>query len=694
MKAGPAGRGDSRLLGAWSWEIALLPLCVASVGYSLWAALGQVHVGPVAVDPLDIGLAIALVSWAVLLLKEGIVDPTPTTWLAAVCLVGVLCAPVLIGFAQGHDWQSVFRDARVAATYSLIAIAPQLLRDRRAAERLILVIVGLTIAAAAFAAASLLFGWQWQSGLAQVPTSYGIVNRGYGLPSALPWYCLCVFFCLAYAFFSPATRWRKRAAGVAGIGLAAVTIATLVRSNYVALVVGLLAILAAAVVQRRGVRSFTRWLGWRRATGAALIVLVPAVVLGLAQPRFLSILAQRATSVVRTGTSSGADHNRQLRVIAFDAGAKSAVEAPFGVGYGWRGDGPRMPTLTERAIAYFGSHSSFAWAGFYLGVVGSIIFLLGCVPLVRRLIKGLVDRRDIWWVSVAVVSGGVALLAQSVGAGVLFSNPETYAMVPIVLAAGLVATRLDAATIQMGASSEQPASERMLSFRRFTRAMRVSLQRARSLSTGAALASMVFVAATATVLLITASGHAIVVGTTVYGQPPRLVIVPTGAPGTKVGGKFGGTIETLTGSNSHWPVIPIWYMPRSGSVSAVVRIRRTGPYVVTLNASGTPAAGVGPLVVLTVDGSVKGKPAYIGYYSRPYAWTTWLPQGTHQIGVAYLNDATIGEEYRDLYVESLTVDSLDGSPAATLVRAPIVLQQRPAPPVGQIRRLRRPKDRR
>ena len=664
-----ARRGELGLRAGWSWELSLLPLCVASVGYSLWMALGQAHVGSVAVDPLDVGLAVAFVAWAVVLFRRGIVDPTPTVWLAAVCIVGVLCTPVLIGFAQGHDWQSVLREARVAASYSLLAIAPQLLKDRRSAERLMLMLMGLTIAAAGFAFASLVFGWQWQSGLAQVPTSFGIVNRGYGLPSAIPWYCVGALLCLAYAFFADGDRWWRGGAGVAGIGLSGVTIATLVRGNYVALLAGLLAILAAAIVQRGGVRSFVCWLGWRRATGAALIVLVAAVALGLTQPRFVSILTQRAASVVETGTSAGADHNRQLRVLALDAGAKSAVEAPLGVGYGWRGDGQNIPTLSERTVAYFGSHSSFAWAGFYLGVVGSMIIFLGCLPLVRRELKGLGGKGDVWWVSAAVVSAGVALLAQSIGAAVLFADPETYAMVPVLLAAGLVATRLDATSIHLEVGGGTP-SERRLSFLRFKQAMRDSLAGPWALAWVAAAASAVFIAAAAIVLVMTSSGQTLAMGTTVYGRPPRLVIAPAAAAITDAGRVVG-----LAGENSYWPKVPVWYMPTSGSASAVVRVGKTGPYLITLNAFGTPADDVGPLVGLSVDGVARGQAVYIGYYPFSYAWTLPLLRGSHTIRVTYLNDATIDGQYRNLYVESVTIESLGGSAAARLVRPAKVRQQ-------------------
>ena len=674
VSAGPARWGEPGRRVVWGWELALLPLCAVSVGYSLWMALGQAHVGSVAVDPLDVGLAVAVVSWAVVLFRKGIVDPTPTTWLAAACIVGVLCTPVLIGLAQGHDWQSVFRDGRVAASYSLLAIAPQLLKDRRSAERLMVMIMGLTTAAAGFAAASLLFGWHWQSGLAAVPTSFGIINRGYGLPSAIPWYCVGTLLCLAYVAFSEGSRGRKTAVGVAGIALAGVTLATLVRSNYVALLAGLLPILAAAIVQRGGVRSFVRWLGFRRAAGAALVVLACAVALGLTQPRFLSVFTQRAASIVESGTSSGADHNRQLRVLALDAGARSAVEAPLGVGYGWRGAGRRMPTLSERTVAYFSSHSSFAWSGFYLGAIGSFIFCLGCVPLVRRVLKGLVVERRVWWVSVAVVSGGVAMLAQSVGAAVLFADPETYAMVPVLLAAGLVVTRLDVTPIPAGVVAPEPAlSERRRSFRYFMKVMRGSLGKPFALAVVATVASVGLVAAAAIVLALSATGQTLTIGTTVYGQPPRLVIATT-AVATSEGAK----VVTFNGMNSFWPKIPVWTVPTAGSASADIRVMRTGSYRVAFSALGTPADGVGPLVRLTVDGVSRGGLTHVGYYPSTYGCTLPLFRGSHRISVVYLNGlygpGTDGQ-YRNLWLESITIDSLGGSAVAVLAR-PAMVQRR------------------
>jgi hypothetical protein len=642
-------------IGRWGWELALLPLCVASIGYSLWTAVGQAHIGPVTVDPLDVGLVIALVCWGALWFKYGTVDRTPTTWLVAVCLVSVLLAPVLIGFAQGHEWQSIFRQARVTACYSLIAIAPQFLRGRRSAERLLLAIIGITIAAAAFAAASLVFGWHWQSGSAQVPTSYGIVSRGYGLPSALPWYCLGSLFCFAYALFSDGGPRRRMAVGLAGVGLVAVTAITLVRSNYVALPAGLAVILLVAVVQRRGWRATVRWLGWRRIAGVAGLVVIIVVGLWLAQPRDLSIFTQRAASLVESGTSSGADYNRELRVVALETGARSAVDAPLGVGYGWGGSGLRTPSLVDDTVSYYGGHSGFAWAGLYLGVTGTVVFCIGLAVLVLRLLGGLATREG-WWVSAAIISGGVALVAQSIGVAVLFSSSETYAMVPILLALGLLPTRtqadFDIASPRTGSSPETAApTKRRRGTERLHLVKMVTTSTSGSwlLARIAAVSGVCVLGAAAIVLASGLAGHTVLLGAAAYGQPPGLRF----APGVGRGDVDGKVIEQV---RQYWPPVPVWHMRTAGSLSTYVRVRRNGPYAITLNAYEAYAGGVAPLVGLEVDDTTQGRPQYVGFYPYSYVWRVSMLRGVHKVSVNCLNGADI------LLVESLAINSLAGLP--------------------------------
>lgn len=653
---------ESAAIHGWGWELALIPICVASIGYSLWTAAGEAHVGPVTIDPLDVGLVVALALCGALWLKYGIVDRTPTTWLAAVCLVSVLLAPALIGFAQGHEWQSIFRQARVSAYYLLIVVAAQLLRDRRSAERLMLAIIGITIAAAAFAAASLVFGWHWQSRLAEVPTSYGIVSRGFGLPSALQWYCLASLFCFAYALFSDGGPGRRRAVGLAGVGLVALTAITLVRANYVALPAGLVVILLVAVAQRGGWRATARSLGWRRSVGVAGLVLIVVVGLGLAQPRDLSIFVQRAASVVESGTSSGADHNRELRVLALQMGVRSAVGAPLGVGYGWGGSGRETPSLTDDTVGYFAGLDGFAWAGIYLGVIGTVVFCIGLVVLVLRLLTGLTTGEG-WWVSAAIVSGGVALVAQSLGAAVLFGNPGTYAMVPILLAVGLLPTRArtdsDAVSPRTESLPEAAAPTRRTSRiepPHLVKVILTSSPRSWLLARVAALSGVCVVVAAAILLASGLAGHAVSLGATVYGQPPGLLF----APGIGRVDVNGTVIEQ---AREYWPPVPVWFIRSGGlALAAYVRVTQNGPYAITLNAYGSLADGVAPLVSLTVDNATQGKPQHVGTWPLSYVWHVSMLRGIRRVGVTYLNGVVIAGQDRNLFVESLAINSLAGSP--------------------------------
>jgi GH35 family endo-1,4-beta-xylanase len=97
-----------------------------------------------------------------------------------------------------------------------------------------------------------------------------------------------------------------------------------------------------------------------------------------------------------------------------------------------------------------------------------------------------------------------------------------------------------------------------------------------------------------------------------------------------------------------------WNLWSNGRVGQPVRIVITGMYHVVIRARGSSAAGVWPEMALMVDGqaikivSVVGEPA-------DYPFDVNLTAGIHEIAAAFLNDAVIGKEDRNLYLSRITI---------------------------------------
>ncbi len=116
------------------------------------------------------------------------------------------------------------------------------------------------------------------------------------------------------------------------------------------------------------------------------------------------------------------------------------------------------------------------------------------------------------------------------------------------------------------------------------------------------------------------------------------------------------------------PVEGGWNLWSDGRVGQRVKISRTGLYTVVIRAWGSQAGGTWPEMALLVDRlevkfvSVdRGQPA-------DYRFTLELAQGPHEVAAAFLNDARVGSEDRNLYLERITIVAPPGlSPPAALV---------------------------
>lgn len=110
-----------------------------------------------------------------------------------------------------------------------------------------------------------------------------------------------------------------------------------------------------------------------------------------------------------------------------------------------------------------------------------------------------------------------------------------------------------------------------------------------------------------------------------------------------------------------------WNLWSNGRVGQVVQIAAAGKHAVTIRAWGSPAGGVWPEMALLVDCRAVKTVTVGGREHADYRFDVDLPGGVHEIAAAFLNDALIGKEDRNLYLERFTITPPPGADAPVLV---------------------------
>jgi GH35 family endo-1,4-beta-xylanase len=110
-----------------------------------------------------------------------------------------------------------------------------------------------------------------------------------------------------------------------------------------------------------------------------------------------------------------------------------------------------------------------------------------------------------------------------------------------------------------------------------------------------------------------------------------------------------------------------WNLWSNGRVGQAVRLAAAGRYQVIVRAWGSPAGGVWPEMALLVDGRAVKTVSVGGAQRADYRFDVELAAGIHEIAAAYLNDAVIGKEDRNLYLDRFTIGSPPGAADPVLV---------------------------
>ena len=95
----------------------------------------------------------------------------------------------------------------------------------------------------------------------------------------------------------------------------------------------------------------------------------------------------------------------------------------------------------------------------------------------------------------------------------------------------------------------------------------------------------------------------------------------------------------------------------TGRAFAQTQVKQAGLYSVSIRAGGSPAAGVYPIVALRADGRKVGTISIMTREVREYTALAELPAGDVELSVEFTNDAVVGAEDRNLWLESLAIAS-------------------------------------
>ena len=413
-------------------EWAVIPLLLTAVLEDPISKLG-LSLSTIAIDPADLGVVFVCVYLVVLTASRRSQLRVPRGHQAVLLLIVLLAMPIMTGLAHGHYWQTAFSGGKAALYYSSFYVCWLLIPSRRAANRILMVILGLAIGAAAYLLVARVQGWQWENLMSQVWTTQGTVSRGYGLWSATPWYPAGCLIALSYAWLSPATIGRRVLSLTAAAALLVATLSTLLRGDVVALSAGLLVVILASLGPGRLAAAARSRVALTLC--AVLIVLVCLSPI-LAHNSFVGVFVERTVSIVnpRASAQRAAD-TREYRFDAASRGLRYALRHPLGAGYGSRGP---LPNSEEDQMQRWGWHNFVAWLGFNGGIVGLTGVCIAWLLILRQVFRRLRAEEEQKWGITAVSAVLVCLTVQSLDANGLFVGRYVTGLAVVVLSLAFV----------------------------------------------------------------------------------------------------------------------------------------------------------------------------------------------------------------------------------------------------------------
>ncbi|MBM4094432.1 MAG: hypothetical protein FJ276_34275, partial [Planctomycetes bacterium] len=95
-------------------------------------------------------------------------------------------------------------------------------------------------------------------------------------------------------------------------------------------------------------------------------------------------------------------------------------------------------------------------------------------------------------------------------------------------------------------------------------------------------------------------------------------------------------------------------MACNGFIETPIEVAVAGSYGMELVASGSPAAGVYPLVEVVLDDRTIGRVQLTSGGWRSYFVEVALPAGKHNLRLVFVNDLNVGGEDRNVMLDKVT----------------------------------------
>ncbi len=134
------------------------------------------------------------------------------------------------------------------------------------------------------------------------------------------------------------------------------------------------------------------------------------------------------------------------------------------------------------------------------------------------------------------------------------------------------------------------------------------------------------------------------------------LMLPAMAPATTVIDARKASIRTVGGEIAGG----FWNLWSNGRVGQHLRFKEKGTYEIVVHAYGSPAAGQWPEMALLIDGVSMGTVTVDQARPKDYKFSAAIPAGNAEVAVAFLNDALINGEDRNLYLDRITIISPAG----------------------------------
>ncbi|HUU10652.1 MAG TPA: endo-1,4-beta-xylanase [Phycisphaerae bacterium] len=103
-----------------------------------------------------------------------------------------------------------------------------------------------------------------------------------------------------------------------------------------------------------------------------------------------------------------------------------------------------------------------------------------------------------------------------------------------------------------------------------------------------------------------------------------------------------------------------WNLHSAGEVGDYVRIDSPGTYTVVVRARGTPCGGVWPAMAVSVDQQMGPAQEVRSKEFQEYTFRVEMGAGVHTVAAAFLNDAFVPPEDRNLYLDRLEIRPAEG----------------------------------